>query len=68
MSVNGKRDNFTREDLIEFGLKADLTKAKCVKIIEDINHVLEKWETYAQKANVPDTHVKKVLKGLRLDI
>lgn len=66
MSVNGKRDSFTIDDLIEFGLKADLTKAKCNKIINEVKGVISNWKKYAKQAKVPESHIEKVFNGLRL--
>lgn len=68
MSVNGKRDGFTIEDLIELGLKADLNKAKCKKIVNEVKEVLLKWNSYAEIAKVPVSHIEKVQKGLRLNL
>lgn len=68
MSINGKRDGVTVEDLIDLGLKADLNKAKCKKIVKEVKEVLFKWNSYAEIANVPGSHIEKVQKGLRLNL
>jgi serine/threonine-protein kinase HipA len=68
MSINGKRDGFTVEDLIDLGLKADLNKAKCKKIVDEVKEVLFKWNSYAEIANVPGSHIEKVQNGLRLNL
>lgn len=68
MSVNGKRDGFTVEDLIDLGLKADLNKFKSKKIVDEVKEVFLKWNSYAEIAKVPGSHIEKVRNGLRLNL
>lgn len=68
MSVNGKRDNFVKEDLIALAEGADLSKARAIKIIEEVKDVFNNWAQYAQEANVTESQIKKVTNGLRLDL
>lgn len=65
MSLNGKRDQFTMEDLIEFGAKADLKKMQAIKIIKEIESVFSKWAEYAEKADVFEDHQLSILNSLR---
>jgi serine/threonine-protein kinase HipA len=67
MSVNGKRDNFEKEDLMKLAEGADLSKAKATKIIEEVKDIFNNWAKYAQEANVSESHLKKVANGLRLN-
>lgn len=68
MSLNGKTDGFTTDDLISFGEKADLKKAKALQIIEEVREVFRNWNQYSTEANVSSPHKEKVLKGLRLGL
>ena len=68
MSINGKTDGLFLDDLIVFGSKADLKKAKVKEIVEEIKNVFRLWNVYAQQAGVSDAHKEKVSKGLRLDL
>jgi len=68
MSVNGKRDQFDIDDLFKLGEKADLTKRKMNKIIEEVKGVFNRWDEYALEAKVSGPHTEKVSKGLRLDL
>ncbi len=68
MSINGKRDGFTFEDLIDLGLKTDLKKAKCKKIVDEVKEVFLKWNSYAEIAKVPESHIEKVRNSLRLNL
>lgn len=65
MSLNGKRDDFTMEDLIKFGSKADLKKSQVTKIIKEIENVFSKWTEYAKKAGVFNEHTHSISKSLR---
>jgi serine/threonine-protein kinase HipA len=68
MSVNGKRDNFEKKDLMRLAEGADLSKARATKIIEEVKDVFNNWEKYAQEANVSESQSKKVANKLRLDL
>lgn len=68
MSINGKTDGLLLDDLIVFGSKADLKKAKVKEIVEEIKHVFRGWNVYAQQAGVSDAHKEKISKELRLDL
>lgn len=65
MSLNGKRDNFTLEDLIEFGEKVDLKKTQAKKIIKEIATVFSRWTDYAEKAKVFEEHINSISNSLR---
>ncbi|MFH4965603.1 type II toxin-antitoxin system HipA family toxin [Gaetbulibacter sp. M235] len=50
LSVNGKRDDFTRNDLLTFAKAMNIKKAK--HIIDDIQTVVNNWEIYANAVSV----------------
>jgi serine/threonine-protein kinase HipA len=50
MSINGKRDNITKEDLLQVADSISLHKAG--DVIEEIQAALEKWTEFAQTARV----------------
>jgi serine/threonine-protein kinase HipA len=50
MTVNGKRDHFTMNDLLTVADSISLSKPK--EIIKEIMSVAENWPEYAQKANI----------------
>jgi len=50
LSVNGKRTNITKDDLLEVGKSIKSKKAKY--IIAEINEVVKKWKKYADAVNV----------------
>ena len=68
MRVNGKRDQFEMEDLIELSKKADLKKDKATKILENITNVFKNWDEYAEKAGVFENFKNEIRKNLRTDL
>lgn len=68
MSINGKRDNFELDDLVQLGSKADLKKSKSKKIIGEVQEVFSNWSGYAKKAGVLKEHEAEIKKYLRLDL
>ncbi len=68
LSVNGKRDNFTREDLLVTAkLISNFTK-EAKLIIEQVQDVVSQWQTYANKAAVPQGFSNEINKQLRLSL
>ncbi len=58
LSVNGKRKNILREDLLTMAQSVGIKKAK--GIIEQIQDVVLNWEIYAQKCKVKDDLVESI--------
>lgn len=53
MSVQGKRQEIGRSDLLQLGRQCDVaTKPKLESVIEEVITALETWETFARKAGV----------------
>lgn len=55
LSVNGKREAITREDLLSVAKQMNIKKPK--EIIERILSVLSEWNKYAQEAGVPQNQI-----------
>ena len=68
MSLNGKRDNFSQDDLITFAKMAGIKKYRAKQFIEQILEVVSRWGDYAREAGVFEEHVGKVQKALRLEL
>ena len=62
LSINGKRENITREDLINIGASIRCKKAK--EIINEISNKVHNWNYYASEAGVDNK--KKVAIGKTL--
>ncbi len=62
LSINGKRDNFLRDDLLSVASLIGNFKAEANSIIDKVVDVVSDWPRYARKANVfPE--VEKLIKG-----
>jgi serine/threonine-protein kinase HipA len=64
LSLNGKRDNFTREDLNEIAEKMDIKKGK--EIIRQIVDVVSHWKNYANEAEVKTAFADQIFENLIL--
>ncbi len=66
MTINGKRDEFDLNDLIEVGEKASLKNSKA--IVEQTISVISQWEKYAKEAGVTIKQANALKKAYRLKI
>lgn len=64
MSINGKRDGFTIDDLIAVGDQISYKNAK--QTIQEVVEVVSNWDHYVDKAGIPDIQAKKLQKAFRL--
>ncbi len=69
MTLNGKRDNFIREDFYSFRKLSPLfTKRKIDQVIEKTIEHVSKWRNLANKHSVPVSLIELVDSNLRLTI
>lgn len=66
MSVNGKRDNISKEDLVTVGESISLPKAE--DIINEVITAVERWPEFAQEANVKKEIISDIKHHHRTDI
>jgi serine/threonine-protein kinase HipA len=66
MSLNGKRDGFSRGDLISVGESIGVPKPG--QIIDQISEVVGDWPKYAQQAGVKPTISKEIARHHRLHL
>jgi len=66
MSVNGKRDHFTRQDVLtvanQFGIKDSL------EILTQVTDAVARWFEFADEAGVPSDLQKKIARTHRLEL
>jgi len=67
MTLNGKRDGFTRSDIAALALAADLTVNEGNRILDDVIDVVADWPSFAEAAEVPSQMTSDVNKNLRLE-
>ncbi|HEY7960986.1 MAG TPA: type II toxin-antitoxin system HipA family toxin [Solirubrobacteraceae bacterium] len=66
MSLNGKRENFTRQDFRAVGRRATLKRGRAEEILEEVREVVSRWPDYAARAEVDAEHIERVQRSLRL--
>ena len=60
LSINGKRKNITKEDLLHVAKSMNIKKAD--NIVQQINNVVSKWETFADEAKVKKDNIEQISK------
>ncbi len=65
MSLNKKRDNFTRHDLLEVGRKMSIKRGG-TDIIDETVAAMSGWNSYASEAGVPKESIEFIGKQFRL--
>ncbi len=68
MSLNGKRDNFEKEDLILFAQTAGLKQAKALALLKEVSDAVGNWPQYAKTAAVSSGDIKRIGKTFRLHL
>ena len=64
LSVNGKRLNITKDDLMTIAKDNNLKKGE--KIIDDINSVVKSWDRYAKQAEVRNDLKERIRQNLNV--
>ncbi len=68
MTIQGKRDGFTRADLDACGKVAGLKRGRPASILEEVNAAVARWSTFAAAAGVPAAQAEAIGHTLRLDL
>ncbi|ROR24655.1 serine/threonine-protein kinase HipA [Comamonas sp. BIGb0124] len=68
MSLNGKRDHFELDDLLQFGAFCGMKPAKARDIIEGIHEQVENWMAHADRAGVPESLAARLHLAMRRDL
>lgn len=66
MTLNGKRDNFTREDLLAVAENAGVRKPH--DIIHQVGSAVAAWEEFAAEASVPPAMIPPIAQSHRLEL
>ena len=64
MSINGKQDDFTYNDLLTVAERMGIKRGKV--IIEKVVDTVSLWDKYAKKAGVKTKHAKEIKSNFRL--
>jgi serine/threonine-protein kinase HipA len=68
MSVNGKRDQFNRADLLAAGRSAQLKRGRAEAIAEDVIAAVRDWPRFATEAGVPEESWSQIQASHRLTL
>ena len=60
MSMNGKRDQFEKEDFIAFAKTASMKTGKAEAILSEVQAAVSKWPKFAENVNIPYETIKKI--------
>jgi len=68
MSINGKRDDFTRADFSACARTAGLKRGRAETMLEEVVAAVKKWPVYADEARVSAKNRDAIARTLRLKI
>ena len=64
LSLNGKQDDFTRQDLLTVGEKMGIRRS--AEIVDEVIDAVSHWRTIAQDCGVKDSHITEIENNLLL--
>ncbi|MCE5207348.1 MAG: type II toxin-antitoxin system HipA family toxin [Chloroflexi bacterium] len=68
MSINGKRDMFTREDLYSLAMIGGMKARRAYEMLEHVIKIIRRWPEFADKAGVAEDRIRKIQNSHRLDL
>jgi len=68
MTLAGKRENFTSQDLVTAADAADLKPARAKSILKQVHNAIRNWPTFAENAAVSAAWCTQIQQNLRLDL
>jgi len=68
MSLNGKRNNFTRDDLFGFARSSGIKKYRAKQLLEEIAMAVSAWPKHAATAGVPDRDMHRIRDAFRAEL
>jgi serine/threonine-protein kinase HipA len=68
MSVNGKRDGFVIDDLLQCADTVSMQRTRARAIVAEVAAAVTDWPTHAAEAEVPERRAAAIEKNLRLDL
>ena len=68
MSLNGKRDDFSRDDLLSFGKVGGIKKNRASQLLDQIATAITAWAGFAIRGGVPDKDIKRIELTFRKDL
>ncbi len=68
MSLNGKRDRFTLEDLEACAQSASMKRGVAAEIVEQVHDAVARWPVFAEQAGVTESDMERIRQAQRLDL
>ena len=68
MTMNGKRDGFTRHDFSKFANAVGMKRGRDKAILDDVLSAVSRWSRYSEEAGVARTQREQIATAHRLDI
>lgn len=66
MTMNGKREKFIMEDFNACARTASMKRGRAAKIVAEVQATVSQWESFAEKAGVPDEVRERIQHSLNL--
>ncbi|MCB9902900.1 MAG: type II toxin-antitoxin system HipA family toxin [Planctomycetes bacterium] len=66
MTIAGKRDDFTREDLLEVGRRFGVPKP--AQTLEQVADAVRRWSSFAETAGVTESRASRIAEAHRLEL
>lgn len=64
MTINGKQEHITLDDLVESGQRMNISKNRIISILEDADKAIKEWPTFAKEAKLSKRVVEEVHRNL----
>ncbi len=68
MSINGKRDDFTREDFERCAASASMKRGRPGAILDRVREAVANWPAHAAEAGVSEADAERIARAHRLEI
>ncbi len=68
MTINGKRDRFTKDDLYACARVANIRKNRADAILRQVTEAVARWPEFAGAARVNEAMTREIQANLRLDL
>jgi serine/threonine-protein kinase HipA len=68
MSVNGRRDGFRVDDIVELARTGGIKPGRAKTMLDEVADTVERWPDFAAQAGIDDVTVSRIQAALRLDL
>jgi serine/threonine-protein kinase HipA len=68
MSLNEKRDDFSKSDFEDCGKNISLKRGRALEILQQVHSTVSNWQIYANKAGVSEIQTAQIQKAHRLNL